>query len=132
MEENSNKKKKRIIIGTVIGVGVLITILAFIGFKIMIERLANSTLADTVKGLMNLDKNTVEDISSDIINDIRTNKHDNNITEEDIKNEINDLLDEIKEYSDNEYTSEQYNKLFNEMYGKIKQEIDNNSNLLGN
>lgn len=132
MEENSNKKKKRIIIGTVIGAGVLITILAFIGFKIMIERLANSTLADTVKGLMNLDKNTVEDISSDIINDIRTNKHDNNITEEDIKNEINDLLDEIKEYSDNEYTSEQYNKLFNEMYGKIKQEIDNNSNLLGN
>ena len=132
MEENSNKKKKRIIIGTVIGAGVLITILAFIGFKIMIERLANSTLADTVKGLMNLDKNTVESISSDIINDIRTNKHDNNITEEDIKNEINDLLDEIKEYSDNEYTSEQYNKLFNEMYGKIKQEIDNNSNLLGN
>lgn len=132
MEENSSKKKKRIIIGTVIGAGVLITIIAFIGFKIMIERLANSTLADTVKGLMNLDKNTVEDISSDIINDIRTNKHDNNITEEDIKNEINDLLDEIKEYSDNEYTSEQYNKLFNEMYGKIKQEIDNNSNLLGN
>lgn len=132
MEENSNKKKKRIIIGTVIGAGVLITILAFIGFKIMIERIANSTLADTVKGLMNLDKNTVESISSDIINDIRTNKHDNNITEEDIKNEINDLLDEIKEYSDNEYTSEQYNKLFNEMYGKIKQEIDNNSNLLGN
>lgn len=132
MEENSNKKKKRIIIGTVIGAGVLITIIAFIGFKIMIERLANSTLADTVKGLMNLDKNTVESISSDIINDIRTNKHDNNITEEDIKNEINDLLDEIKEYSDNEYTSEQYNKLFNEMYGKIKQEIDNNSNLLGN
>ena len=132
MEENSNKKKKRIIIGTVIGAGVLITIISFIGFKIMIERLANSTLADTVKGLMNLDKNTVEDISSDIINDIRTNKHDNNITEEDIKNEINDLLDEIKEYSDNEYTSEQYNQLFNEMYGKIKQEIDNNSNLLGN
>lgn len=123
MEENK-KKKKKIIIGTVIGVGVALTIIFIVGAKIVIDRLIDSTFRETITGLMKLSPDTVETISDELINDIKTNKHDNRITDSDIQNEINEMIGEIKDFTDENYTNEEYNELFNKMYESIKEKID--------